>query len=275
MGKESAGRGRRPRLVALLFFGLVCCVPGRGQSSLPEPAGLPAAEGEAGIGTESADLEVKPWNEIRRYRARPLYRRPAGLLHFLPGPLVFLAVLLLPSALRPGWLGLLLFLLLGAQDTLQAPGLQVRNAEAAFARGDIREAAVLYAALENDSPDNPALMYNLAVCRHLLGQRGPAIYLLRRSLARRPGDRVIRRTVLAREKEYGLTGQLTLPPPLAAGLPYYLAPQGAAADCADIAGSGCAGLFRVLSDPEKLGEQACGRGGGRNGGPENDPPADS
>lgn len=223
MGKESAGRGGRPGLVALLLFTLVCCVPARGQSNLPDPAGLPAAEGEAGIGAERADLDMKPWSEIRRYRARPLYKRPAGLLLFLPGPLIFLAVLLLPSALRPGWLALLLFLLLGAQDTIQAPGLQVRNAEEAFARGNVRAAAALYTALENDFPDNPALMYNLAVCRHLLGQRGPAIYLLHRSLARRPGDRVIRRTVLALEKEYGLTGQLTLPPPLTAGLPYYLA----------------------------------------------------
>jgi tetratricopeptide (TPR) repeat protein len=212
LGKRIPGRGRRPGLVVLLLCLLAVGVPARGQGDSPPIPGGGAAESEAGVMSERADFALKPWTEIRRHRARPLYTRPAGLLLFLPGPLFFLAVLLLPAALRRKWPALPLIL----------PGL--REAETAFAVGEIGTAAALFeAALKRDFPDNPALLYNLAVCRHLLRERGRAIHLLRKGLAVKPGDRMLRQTLLSLEREYGLSGQLAPPPPLAAGLPYALA----------------------------------------------------
>lgn len=227
MGKRITRRGRRSGLVVLLVCSLLCCVPLWGQSAAaevpPGPAGAAEAETEAGTPAEGPELALKPWEEIQHRSARPIYTRPAGLLLFLPGPLFFLAVLLLPASLRRKWPALLLVLLLGAGNGVRGPDRPFREAEAAFVLGDLREtAALLQSALETEYPDNPVLMYNLAVCRHLLGQHDQAIYLLRKSLKAAPGDRMMREALLALEKKHGLSGQLALPPPLAAGLPFAL-----------------------------------------------------
>jgi tetratricopeptide (TPR) repeat protein len=230
LGEAASRRGRCPGLVTLLLCGLLVCASGWGQGSATGPAGhVTVARDAAGPATR-AEPGLKPWTEIRWHRGEPLYARPAGLLLFLPGPLFLLAVLLpplLPPRLRRGWpafpLLLLLVLPLGARDEARDPGRLAEQAAAAYARGEIRSAADIFAGLEQDFPGNPALMYNLAVCYHRLGQRGQAVFLLRRSLAESPGDRVIRATLSALEREYGLDAQLGLPPPLSAGLPYYLA----------------------------------------------------
>jgi tetratricopeptide (TPR) repeat protein len=223
LAKEPAGSRRRPGLVALLFFGLLFCPPAWGQDNSPPPGSVAAAERQAGGSAANGELALKPWADIRRYPARPLYTRPAALLLFLPGPLFFGVVLLLPRIRRRGLPLLMLFLLLGSRAGPPDPGLVARSAEEAFARGDLRRAAELYGGLEAKYPGNPALLYNLAVCRHLLGERGAAIYLLRRGLDREPGDSEIRAALVSLEKQYGLSGQLPLPPPLGAGLPFVLA----------------------------------------------------
>jgi tetratricopeptide (TPR) repeat protein len=228
LGKRIARSGRHPGLVVLLFCSLFCCASLWGRSAAPEippgPAGAAETESEDVTAAERPELALKPWEEIQYRNARPLYTRPAGLLLFLPGPLFFLAVLFLPASVRRKWPVLLLILLLGAGSGVRDPDNGTREAEAAFARGDLREAAaLLQSALETEYADNPALMYNLAVCRHLLGQHDQAIYLLRKSLKAAPGDRMLREALLTLEREYGLSGQLALPPPLTAGLPFVLA----------------------------------------------------
>jgi len=200
MGGADVGRYRARRTISyglVVFLFLVSVWPASGQA--PRPDSGRAVERE---------FSVKPWREVRRSGSIRLHDQVWSLLLFLPGPLVFVSFL----AFRKRRIGLVLvlFSLLGSVESQME---LVLKAEQQFNRGDIESALASYQRIEAWS-ENSGLLYNMALCSHVLDRPGQAIYFLRKSLRIDPHDRVVRSTLNQLEKRYGLETQPTPQPPV-------------------------------------------------------------
>jgi tetratricopeptide (TPR) repeat protein len=137
-----------------------------------------------------------------------------------PGLLFLLYALLGPRFFRRLPLLLLLPLLLAA-DAPEPEGL-VREAEGLFAAGKYASALQRYRQAAELLPDNPVLLYDLALTAHRAGERGYAIAYIRRAVSLDPRDREARAALAGLEQAYELPGQVPMPLPVHPDLPFFL-----------------------------------------------------
>jgi len=131
------------------------------------------------------DLPLKDLGEIKKSNCTRHYRNPLNLLFLLPGMLFFLFSLVTRKA--KNILPFFFFLLLTASSEPD-PYISIREAQRSFQAGHYSEAIELYRQAEQVLPCNPALLYNLGILSHYLGEQGQAIHYLRQSLREKPGD---------------------------------------------------------------------------------------
>lgn len=209
--------GLRAGLVALLLLGAALSWA---QDRTDEPAG---GRGTSASGRAAQDLQLRlrGWEEISRADRPRAYTNPAWLLLLAPGVSFFGYALL--GRLFPRRLPffLLLPLLLGA--TPGGPEQLVREAEGLFRGGDYHSALERYREAAELLPGNPVLLYDLALSSHLAGERGHAVAYLRRAVREEPRDLTLRSALARLEAAYELQGQLPLPLPVHADVPFFLA----------------------------------------------------
>ena len=198
-------RALRTGLVALLLlFGLVVGFAQEHRPSVQERS-VSTASGENGL-----DLRLKDRAEVERSGCTQRYSNPLNLLFLLPGLLFFVFVLVTGKYGKP-FLFFSLLLLLGSTEPDRLTLIQ--KAQESFASGHYQEAMESYRQAERLMPCNSAVLYNLGVVSHYLGQPGYAVHYLRRALHLTPADRQVRRALQALERRYDLVNQVA--PPLA------------------------------------------------------------
>jgi hypothetical protein len=215
MGVNTGARDLRTGLVALLLVLAVAPVFAQsagGPARAPEPS--PSLQADA------VDLPLKDLEEIERSGCRRRYRNPMNLLFLLPGILFFLLALLIRRRYTKILPFFLLLILLGSTEP--DPGGRIRQAEQSFASGQYRQAMESYRQAEEVLSCNSALLYNLGVVSHYLGEPGYAVHFLRRSLREAPGDREARQALQFLQQAYGLAGQVPPPFPVHPDIAYVL-----------------------------------------------------
>jgi len=165
------------------------------------------------------DLPLKDLGEIKKSNCTRHYRNPLNLLFLLPGMLFFLFSLVTRKA--KNILPFFFFLLLTASSEPD-PYISIREAQRSFQAGHYSEAIELYRQAEQVLPCNPALLYNLGILSHYLGEQGQAIHYLRQSLREKPGDPLVREALQSLEQGYGLAAQVAAPFPVHPDLAYLL-----------------------------------------------------
>jgi tetratricopeptide (TPR) repeat protein len=167
----------------------------------------------------SAELGLKDLREIEHSDCRRRYTNPLNLLFLLPGVLFFiLAVATRNSGKAFLFFGLLFLLASGDPGHFAA----IRQAQESYASGRYAEALEIYKQVEQDMPCNSAVLYNLGILSHHLGEKGYAVHYLRRSLRQAPADRQARSALKVLEQSYGLAGQVALPVPVHPDIAYLL-----------------------------------------------------
>lgn len=200
----------RAGLVAVLL--LLLLTPGYSQRASEHS---PAA-------SASLDPQVLPFKElnaIRKSNCTRHYSNPLNLLFLLPGMLFFLFALV--TRRYKNMLPFFSLVLLMASSQ-QDPYISIREAERSFQAGRYAEAIELYRQAEQALSCNPALLYNLGILSHYLGEQGYAIHYLRQSLREKPGDPQVRGVLQSLEQRYGLVGQVAAPFPVHPDLAYLL-----------------------------------------------------
>jgi tetratricopeptide (TPR) repeat protein len=204
----------RTGLVAfLLVFGFAVACAQDNQPSAQEQEVSAASEGKG------LDLRLKERAEVEDSECKQRYANPLNLLFLLPGLLFFVFALVTGNYRKP-FLFFSLLLLLG--PTKPDRFALVQKAQESFASGHYRQAMETYSQAEKLLPCNSAVLYNLGVVSHYLGQPGYAVHYLRRALRLAPADRQVRRALLAVELRYDLAGQVAPPFPVHPDVAYLL-----------------------------------------------------
>lgn len=204
----------RTGLVGVLLLFLL--TPGYTQNDQP---GASKQYAGASASLDVQDLPLKELNEIRKSNCTHHYSNPLNLLFLLPGTLFFLFALVTRKfkKILPFFF---LVLLMGSSE--QDPYISIREAEQSFQAGRYAEAIEFYRQAEQTLSCNPALLYNLGILSHYLGEQGYAIHYLRQSLREKPGDPQARKVLQSLEQGYGLVGQVAAPFPVHPDIVYLL-----------------------------------------------------
>ncbi len=168
---------------------------------------------------QRVDLPLKGLEEVNSSCCKQRYSNPLNLLFLLPGLLFFIFALLSRSYRRMFFFFGLLFLLGSTEPEHSA---LIRQAEQSFASQDYARAMESYRQAEKLLSCNSAVLYNLGVVSHYLGQPGYALHYLRRSLRLDPADRQARGALHVLEEHYDLAGQVTTPLPVHPDVAYLL-----------------------------------------------------
>jgi tetratricopeptide (TPR) repeat protein len=210
MGFGTLARALRTGLVAgeVAFLLLLGGIPGFSQDL--QPSARDQSLGVASNG-EPLDLPLKDHGEVESSDCKGRYRNPLNLLFLMPGLLFFISALVTRRHRRLSLFFSLLFLL-GANGPDSSELL--RRAEESFASGHLVQARETYLQAEKLLPCNSALLYNLGVVSHYLGQPGYTVHYLRRSLRLAPADGQARSALQALERHYNLVGQVAAPFPV-------------------------------------------------------------
>lgn len=214
MGVGACAGYIRTGLVGVLL--LLLLTPGYSQNDQPDASEHSTA---ASASLDAQDLPLKELNEIRKSNCTRHYSNPLNLLFLLPGMLFFLFALV-TRKLKKILPFFFLVLLMGSSE--QDPYISIREAEQSFQAGRYAEAIEFYRQAEQTLSCNPALLYNLGILSHHLGEQGFAIHYLRRSLREKPGDPQVRGVLQSLEQGYGLVGQVAAPFPVHPDLVYLL-----------------------------------------------------
>ncbi len=214
MGVGACAGYVRAGLVAVLL--LLLLTPGYSQNdqrSASEHSSVASAS------FDPQDLPLKELNEIKKSNCTRHYSNPLNLLFLLPGMLFFLFALVTRKAknILPFF-----FLLLLMASSEHDPYISIREAERSFQAGHYTEAIELYRQAEQALSCNPALLYNLGILSHYIGEQGYAIHYLRQSLREKPGDPQGREVLQSLEQRYGLVAQVAAPFPVHPNLAYLL-----------------------------------------------------
>ncbi len=213
MGIGTLARTLRTGLVAFLFvFGSTTGFSQDLQPSIEDREVGAAADGEV------LELSLKEYPEVERSDCKQHYSNPLNLLFALPGSL-FLVFALFTRSYPKLFFFSLLFLLGSTEPDRSA---LIRQAEQSFASGHYGEAMETYTEAQNQLPCNSAILYNLGVLSHYMGQPGYAVHYFRRSLRLAPADRQVRGALQALERHYNLAGQVAPPFPVHADVAYLL-----------------------------------------------------
>ena len=202
--------GTHPRALrtGLVAFLLVCGLAvGFAQDHRPSSQERSASAASGGGGL---DLRLKDQAEVERSESKQRYKNPLNLLFLLPGLLFFVFVLVTGKYGKPFLFFSLLLLLSSTEPDRLA---LIQKAQESFASGNYQEAMEIYGQAEKLMPGNSAVLYNLGVVSHYLGQPGYAVHYLRRALHLAPADMQARRALAAVERRSDLAGQVA--PPLA------------------------------------------------------------
>jgi hypothetical protein len=202
MGFGAIARGFRTGLVAVAI--LFVCIPGFSQVSSQPADTLTSAE-------PTGNPSLKDLEEIQSSYCKLRYKNLLNLLFLLPG-MIFFFYAVLTRGSRKMWFFFTLVLLLGAGGPDRFAPL--RQAEELFAARRYAEAIDIYTQAEQDFPCNSAILYNIGILHHYLGQQGYAVHYLRRSLRLAPGDRQARAALQYLQQSYGLVGQVSPPFPV-------------------------------------------------------------
>jgi tetratricopeptide (TPR) repeat protein len=214
MGIGTRARALRTGLVAfLLVFGLTS-----GFSQDLQPSGQDQKINTAS-GLKALDLPLKDRAEVESSECKQRYDNPLNLLFLLPGLLFFVFALVTRNYKKPLFFFSLLFLLGSSEPDNFA---LVERAQASFASGQYQEAMETYRQVQKLLPCNSAVLYNLGVVSHYLGQPGYAVHYLRRALRLAPADRQVRRALQELEQRYNLAGQVAPPLPVHPDVAYVL-----------------------------------------------------
>jgi tetratricopeptide (TPR) repeat protein len=214
MGVGACAGYIRTGLVGVLF--LLLLTPGYTQNDKP---GASKQYAGASVSLDVQDLPLKELNEIRKSNCTHHYSNPLNLLFLLPGMLFFLFALVTRKfkKILPFFF---LVLLMGSSE--QDPYISIREAEQSFQAGRYADAIEFYRQAEQTLSCNPALLYNLGILSHYLGEQGYAIHYLRQSLREKPGDPQAREILQSLEQGYGLVGQVAAPFPVHPDIVYLL-----------------------------------------------------
>jgi len=213
MGIGTLARALRTGLVVfLIVFGSTTGFSQDLQLSTEDQEVGDAADGEM------LELSLKEYSEVEGSDCKQHYSNPLNLLFLLPGLLFFIFALVTRSY-RKLFFFSLLFLLGSTEPDRSA---LIRQAEQLFASGHYVKAMETYREAENQLPFNSALLYNLGVVSHYLGQPGYAVHYVRRSLRLAPADRQVRSALRALERRYNLAGQVAPPFPIHPDVAYLL-----------------------------------------------------
>jgi tetratricopeptide (TPR) repeat protein len=213
MGIGTLARALRTGLVAfLIVFGST--------TGFSQDLQLPTEDQEVGDAAdgEMLELSLKEYSEVEGSDCKQHYSNPLNLLFLLPG-LLFFVFALVTRGYRKLFFFSLLFLLGSTEPDRSA---LIRQAEQLFASGHYVKAMETYREAENQLPCNSALLYNLGVVSHYLGQPGYAVHYVRRSLRLAPADRQVRSALRALERRYNLAGQVAPPFPIHPDVAYLL-----------------------------------------------------
>ncbi len=204
MGIGTLARALRTGLVAFLLL-FVCSSLGFSQ--------------DPSIEDQTLNLSLKDIAEVERSECKQHYSNPLNLLFLLPGVLFFVFALVTGKYRKSLFLFSLLALLGSGEPDHSA---FIRQAEESFASGHYAEAMEYYKQAESELPCNSALLYNLGVVSHYLGQPGYAVHYLRRSLRLAPADGQARSALQALEQRFDLAGQVAPPFPVHPDVAYLL-----------------------------------------------------
>jgi hypothetical protein len=196
-------RAFRTGLVAfLLVFALAVGFAQDLRPPAPERSASTASRGDG------LDLRLKDQAEVESSECKQRYTNPLNLLFLLPGLLFFVLVLVAGKYGKPFLFFSLLLLLSSTEPDHLA---LIQKAQESFASGNYQEAMETYRQAEGLMPCNSAILYNLGVVSHYLGQPGYAVHYLRRALHLAPADRQVRRALQSLEQRYDLVGQVAPP----------------------------------------------------------------
>lgn len=214
MGVGTCAGYIRTGLVGILLLFLL--TPGYSQNNQPGASGQSAG---VSASLDAQHLVVKDLNEIRKSNCTRRYSNPLNLLFLLPGTLFFLFALVTRrfKKILPFF-----FLVLLMGSTKQDPYISIREAERSVQAGRYDEAIGFYRQAERTLSCNSALLYNLGILSHYLGEPGYAIHYLRQSLRQEPGDPQARKVLQTLQQGYGLVGQVAAPFPAHPDLAYLL-----------------------------------------------------
>jgi hypothetical protein len=218
MGFGTLAGALRTGLVTLLvvLLPLFGSIPGFSQdlqSSVEDRKVGAASEAEV------LDLPLKGHREVENSDCRQSYSNPLNLLFLLPG-LLFFVLALVTRKYRKLFFFFIFLFLFGFDEPEKSAVL--RRAEESFASGHLVEARESYMQAEKLLPCNSAVLYNLGVVSHYLGQPGYAVHYLRRSLRLAPADGQARSALQALEQRYDLAGQVAPPFPVHPDVAYLL-----------------------------------------------------
>jgi hypothetical protein len=214
MGIGTLARALRTGLVVFLL--VFTCTPGFSQDQRPSTEDQKLGVAREG---ELLDLSLKDHAEVESSECKQRYSNPLNLLFLLPGLLFFIFALVTRKSRKLFFFFGLLFLLGSTEPDRFA---LIRQAQKSFASGHYVEALETYRQAEKLLPCNSAVLYNLGVVSHYLGQPGYAVHYLRRSLRRAPADRQARSALQALERHYNLAGQVAPPFPVHPDVAYLL-----------------------------------------------------
>ena len=176
-------------------------------------------KGSVSSAPQRVDLPLKDLAEVESSDCKQRYSNPLNLLFLLPGLLFFIFALISRNYRRPLFFFGLLFLL---GSTEPERSTLIRQAEESFASEHYAQAMESYRQAEKLLSCNSAVLYNLGVVSHYMGQPGYALHYLRRSLRLAPADRQVRSALQAFEGHYDLAGQVAAPIPVHPDVAYVL-----------------------------------------------------
>ncbi len=181
------------------------------RSIAPQGYRLEVVSADSGRKQLASGIPFEPLDAERALAARPAdrYRRPVSYLFFLPGPLIFLAVLIRKGNRRKRLLVMIALLpLLLSAGPLDGELLEsLRDAGRLYREGNYPQALEEYRAVEKKLPENPAVQRDLGLAAYAAHRYGEAIHALRRALWLRP-DRDTRELLSRVEAELGLEKQV-------------------------------------------------------------------
>ncbi|MEW5817090.1 MAG: hypothetical protein AB1798_17055 [Spirochaetota bacterium] len=172
---------------------------------------------ETGNGSENRRVTPFVFKEIddsSSFRYVDVYKKPGIYLCLLPGPVIFIILLVLKKTKLIGLSVGIILLGWPIVTTCHVPKpakMEMKAGLTAFESQDFEKALSELKTILSRYPGNPDILFNIGVTYFYLNQPGLSVYYVRQAVSQRPMDLFMRQTLLSMESSLGLPPQ----PPLA------------------------------------------------------------